>query len=110
MNNTLANHFWLCQNLYNFWSFVFRWYSSVFNANISPDPITALFGYSRMVSCVVLRFSMTIAKRGIIKMWKSESAPQFEIWLRELTDIQHVERLRYGLSGKLRSFLVYGTQ
>ena len=108
---TLAHHFWDCPNLYNFWCLVFQWYSTVLNVSLTPDPETALFGHSTTLENLdhnartILVYGMVIAKRCILKLWKSDSAPQFDTWLSELMGILHVERLRYDLSGNSQKFL-----
>lgn len=53
---------------------------------------------------MVVAYGMVIAKRCILKMWKSDSPPKFEAWLRELVGILHIEKLRYEISGNLQKF------
>lgn len=110
-HGTLTHLFWSCPNLHNFWSTIFQWYSAVFNVNLSPDPETALFGYSNALECLgtdartALVNGMMIAKRYILKLWKSDFVPRFKTWLGELTGMLHVEKLRYDLSGNPQKFL-----
>ncbi len=40
-------------------------------------------------------FGMIIAKRVILRMWKTDLAPKFEIWSRDLVNMLVLERLRY---------------
>lgn len=96
--------------LHGFWSLVFQWFSSAFNIIVTPDPETALQGHSKKkkkLDCntrTALIHGMMIAKRCFLKHWKSNSASKFEIWLRELISILHVERRRYELSGNVPKF------
>ncbi len=107
---TLAHLFWTLAKLHNFWSLIFQWFSSAFNITVTPDPETALLGHSNILKnldCnirIALIHGMMIAKRCILKLWKSDLAPKFETWLRELLSILHVERLRYELSGNPLKF------
>ena len=107
---TLSHLFWTCSKLHNFWSLIFQWFSSVFNTRITPDPETALLGHSNILKnldgniCIVLTHGMLIAKRCILKLWKSDLVPTFETWLKELISVLHVERLRYELSGNSLKF------
>ena len=49
-------------------------------------------------------YGVIIAKRLILRLWKSETVPTFQEWLSELTGVIHIERVRYGLLNKLRVF------
>ncbi len=40
-------------------------------------------------------FGMIIAKRVLLRMWKTDFAPKFEMWGRDLVSMLVVERLRY---------------
>lgn len=109
---TLAHQFWSCLSLQSFWCSIFRWYSCALKVNIDPDPETALFGYSRALEnrdrnlSTVIAYGMVIAKRCILKLWKSDSLPQFETWLREFIGVLRIEKLRYEVSGNSQKFHV----
>ena len=109
-DGTLAHQFWLCPEIQDFWCSIFRWYSHVLKVNLDPDPETALLGISntldkmgRNVSTVVA-YGIVIAKRCILRVWKSDLPPKFEAWLRELVGILYIEKLRYEISGNLQKF------
>lgn len=38
-------------------------------------------------------YGMVIAKKVILKLWKTDKVPQFKMWLTELTEIFYMERL-----------------
>ena len=104
----LAHQFCLSTEIQDFWCLIFRWYSRVLKVNLDPDPETAFLGISntldkmrRNVSTVVA-YGMVRAKRCILRVWKSNSPPNFEAWLRELVGILHTEKLRYEISSKLQ--------
>lgn len=107
---SLAHLFWTCPNLYNFWREIFQWFSEMYNCEIKPDPIVALFGYSLSLPNQslslqnTLMYGVIIAKRMILRLWKSVTTPTFENWLSELTGVLHLERLRYSLLNKLKIF------
>lgn len=67
----------------------------------NPDPETALFGYSSILEKMdknihsIVAYGMIIAKRCILKLWKSDSSPQFATWLREFIAVLHIEKLKY---------------
>ena len=47
---------------------------------------------------------MVIAKKMILKLCKSDSVPQFKIWLSELIDVLHMEKVQYGMMDNLNTF------
>ncbi len=75
-----------------------------------PDPETALFGFSlsllnRSVSMQrTVKYGMIIARKVILKLWKSDTVRQFKTWLTELTDTLHVEKVCYGMMDSLNKF------
>ena len=81
-------------------------YSCVFE----PDPMIALFGVSpsllkhRVSMQSTIMYGMVVAKKMILKLWKSDTVPQFRIWLSELIGILHMEKVRYGMMDNLNTF------
>lgn len=76
---------------------------------LTPEPEIAIFGYSRSlldhnVYISTIIYGMIIAKSVILKLWKSDSVPQFKTWLTYLTQILHMERVRYGIIDNLAKF------
>ena len=105
---SLAHLFWTCPNRYNFWNEKFKWFSDMYGSEFRPDPNIALFGYSLSLRKQghsvqsTFMYGVIIAKRCILRLWKSETVPTFQEWLSELTGV--LERVRYGLLNKLRVF------
>lgn len=107
---TLAHQFWLCPLVQSFWKSIFNWYSCALKIHIDPDPETALFGVSNILAkmkhdlCTIIVYGMIIAKRCILKEWKSDTPPHFTVWLREFVGVLHIEKLRYEISGNPQKF------
>lgn len=82
-------------------------YSCVFE----PDPMIALFGVSpsllkhRVLVQSTIMYGMVIAKKMILKLWKSDTVPQFKIWLSEVISILHMEKVRYDMMDNFNTFL-----
>lgn len=97
---TVAHQFWQCSKIQPFWCSNFRWYSCVLKVNLVPDPEIVLFGISGTLDTMaqklrtVISCGMIIAKQYILTMWKSDTPPKFEAWLREFVGILHIEKLR----------------
>ena len=70
-------------------------YSCVFE----PDSMIALFGVSpsllkhRVSVQSTIMYGMVIAKKMILKLWKSYTVPQFKTWLSELIGVLHMEKV-----------------
>lgn len=107
---SLAHLFWTCPKLYNFWCEVFKWFSEIYDCVFKPDPEITLFGYS--ISLLnpslsvqnTIMYGMIIAKKLILRLWKSETVPHFKTWLTELTSVLHMEKIRYGMMDNLNKF------
>lgn len=109
-NSTLAHQFWSCPYVQGFWCSIFSWYSRALKIHIVPEPESALLGYSITLDNLdrdlrsAIMYGMVIAKRCILKLWRSDESPQFAVWLREFVGALHIERLRYVMSGNLQKF------
>ena len=44
------------------------------------------------------------AKKLILKFWKGAEVPPVRLWISDLTDTLHLERIRFILSDKLKQF------
>lgn len=53
----------------------------------------------------VVAYGMMLAKRCIIKLWKSDASPQFESWLREFIGVL---QMKYQVT--LNSLIISGSQ
>lgn len=51
-----------------------------------------------------IMYGMVVAKKMILKLWKSDTVPQFKIWLSEVIGILHMEKVRYGTMDNLNTF------
>lgn len=75
-----------------------------------PDPLVAILGATGDMTLNSGRdkwpvfLGSVLAKKLILQMWKSEAAPTFEMWLRELGEILHVEKLRFKIAGRKKAF------
>ena len=101
---SLTHLFWTCPKLYNFWSNIFKWFSDMYSCVFEPDPMIALFGVSASLLKHRVLYGMVIAKKIILKIWKSDTVPQFKIWLSELIGILHIEKVQYGMMDNLNKF------
>lgn len=107
---SLTHIFWTCPKLNNFWCSIFKWFSDMYSCIFEPDPMIALFGVSpsllnhRVSMQSTIMYGMVVAKKMILKLWKSDTAPHFRIWLSELIGILHMEKVRYGMMDNLNKF------
>lgn len=107
---SLTHLFWTCTKLYNFWHEIFQWFGSMYNCQLLPEPTAALFGISpsllRLSSSKrhTVVYGMIIAKKVILTLWKTDTIPQFKMWLTEITNILHMEKVRYTVSDRLDKF------
>ncbi|XP_027881709.1 uncharacterized protein LOC114149798 [Xiphophorus couchianus] len=84
---------------------------NVYGCALVPDPQIALFGHSPSLrNCSIsmqttVVYGMVIAKKVILRLWKTDKVPQFKMWLSNFTEIIHLEKLRYvvGFSNKFCS-------
>ena len=82
----------------------------MYNCLFEPDPMIALFGVSpsllkhKVSVQSTIMYGMVIAKKMILKLWKSDTVPQFKIWLDELISILHMEKVRYSMMDNLDTF------
>lgn len=98
---SLTHIIWLCPKLQEYWENIFDCFSKAFKKNIEPCPLLAIIGIFSNLDILnkyerrAILFGMTIAKRVILRMWKSEFAPKFEMWGTDLVNMLVLERLRY---------------
>lgn len=107
---TLLHTFWECHVIQQFWSGIFFFFSGVYQRNLTPDREFVLFGHStgtqnlpqHLRSALVL--GTVLAKRLLLKEWKTSCAPGFRTWLSELVDVISLEKLRFIKSGNLKKW------
>jgi len=51
-----------------------------------------------------ITYGMNIAQSIILRLWKSDTVPQFKTWLTRLTGILYMERVQYGIMSNLDTF------
>lgn len=107
---TLLHSFALCPRVQLFWIDICNIMSGVMNTSIKPEPLFIILGISeffRKLSVAQQRFlsyCFIIAKRLILILWKSTTVPTSKMWLEDLTNTLHLERIRYVLKDRLKLF------
>lgn len=107
---TLLHSFWECPVIQKFWSSIFFFYSGVYQRNLTPDRDMILFGCSTETQNLpqhlrnVLALGTVLAKRLLLKEWKTPCAPGFRTWLNELANVISFEKLRFIKTGNLRKW------
>lgn len=102
--------FWSCPNLGTFWVNIFDAYSRIFQTDIAPNPICALFGFTPETNLikgkayVIIAFTSLIARRLILLSWKDQAPPNFARWIRDTMQFLKLEKIRYTLKGSLQNF------
>lgn len=65
-----------------------------------PDPLVAILGATTLLSFAnkyekkAILFGTVIAKKLILRAWRSDIAPMYDLWLREMANMLYLERLR----------------
>lgn len=97
---TLSHAFWACSSLANFWSRIFDWYSKAYQRPLQPEAGLAIFGCSQITETIPtimrqpLELGLIVAKRLILKEWKSPTPPSFQVWVIDMLSIIQLEKLR----------------
>ena len=95
---TLSHQFLLCQKIQSFWGSVFDFFTKVFKHPCKPAPFTILFGVVNPDEVKsghearVLSLSTILVRKLILQSWKSKSSLTFDMWLRELGNVWHLEK------------------
>ena len=98
---TIGHMFWGCTSLTTFWTNIFDAFSTICHMIIEPNPITAIFGVSTDDAPVTspqanfIAFSSLIARRLILRNWKSDKPPTFTAWVKDVLSLIPLEKLRY---------------
>lgn len=106
----IGHIFWSCISLNDYWRQIFDVFSKICGQTITPDYHAAIFGVpppGRKVSNLqanVLAFASLLARRLILFNWKSNSAPSFLQWLRDVLSFLALEKLRYKICKVHRNF------
>ena len=98
---TLGHMFWSCGSLARFWGGIFEAISHVCDRTIDPCPIIAIFGVSSPDEQIcghtanAVAFMTLLARRLILRQWKSEKPPSIKQWIKEVLSMIPLEKLRY---------------
>ena len=107
---TLAHSFWSCPKLIVFWKSVFECFSKAFGKNLEPSPLVAILGVTSVLNGInkfesqAISLGMVVAKKMILLNWKLEYIPTYEIWIRELMNVLHLEKLRFSSNNRTHLF------
>ena len=107
---TLAHQFLYCCKLQTFWNQVFDFISKAYNREFSPSPLTALFGVvergwsHNKFERQAIKLVTLIARKLILQAWKSVCPPTVTMWIKELGNVIHLERVRFVLSDREPQF------
>lgn len=99
-HGTLTHSFWSCPSLHRFWISVFNCFSKAFKKTWEPSPLVAILGVTSVLAGInkfesqAIALGMVVAKKMILLNWKSDHAPTYESWIRELMNVIHLEKLR----------------
>ena len=52
----------------------------------------------------LISYGLITAKKLILLFWKKEEVPTIKLWLNEMTETLHLERIRFILKDKLKDF------
>lgn len=107
---TLLHSYALCSKLQPFWHDVFDFVSKVIKLKIPPSPMLIVLGVSEETQklshaqmCFV-SYSLVIAKKRILTLWKGKDIPTIKMWVTELTNTLHLEKIRYVTNNDMSSF------
>lgn len=99
--------FWSCPRLNTFWANIFGAYNIMLQKNITPNPVSALFGFIPEIhpkKCPLIAFTSLIARRLILLSWKEQAPPSFTRWIRDVMHFLKLEKTRYTLRGSIQTF------
>ncbi|CAI5659845.1 unnamed protein product [Oreochromis niloticus] len=106
----LLHCFSLCPRLQGFWCDIFTYLSNIFKSKIEPNPIVIIFGISKETQNLqhsqkrFMSYALIIAKKLILQLWKGNETPVLKMWLTELTNTLHLEKIRYTMNDNVKDF------
>lgn len=109
-DGTLAHTLWSCIKLSSYWYDIFQCFSKAFKKTFKPDPLVAILGgtgallLANTFEAQAVSLGMVVAKKMILQMWKSDFAPSYEMWLREMGNVLSLEKIRYHNMDKMKYY------
>lgn len=107
---TLSHLFVFCRKLKPFWNCIFDFLSKVIGRSVPCTPLTVLFGVTDLDwtknkgVTQVISLCTLLARKLILLCWKSDKRPSFEMWLKDLGNVLHFEKITYTLANRLSVF------
>jgi len=95
----------------DFWNRIFQFYSNVYGRHLTPDNHLIILGCSSFSLTLptslqqALMFGSVVAKRVILREWKSSTPPCFKKWLNDMVSCIYLEEIWYSLSDSYHKFL-----
>lgn len=78
----------------------FHCFCEAFGKHWEPDPLIAILGATSSIVSAnkyekkTVLFRTVIAKKLILRVWKLDTVPTYDLWLGEMANTLHLERLR----------------
>ena len=107
---TLLHSFATCPKLQTFWINIFEYLSTILKTKITPNPILIIFGITYQMGNLdpaklsLISYSLITAKKLILQFWKGKDTPSLKLWITELTNTLHLEKIRFTINDKLSEF------
>lgn len=107
---TLLHSYALCPKLQRFWSDIFTCMGSVLKKKITQNLILIVFGFTQNMDITgyaercFISYGLITAKKLILQFWKGKDIPSLNMWLTELVNTLHLEKIRYAVHDKMTEF------
>lgn len=94
----------VCLWLFVFWSLFLESFSKIFSKNVSPNPLTTIYGTvceeTTLSKCDIncTAFTSLLARWLILLNWKQASHPTFKQWARDVLQFLSLEKIRLYLA------------
>lgn len=94
----------VCLWLFVFWSLFLESFSKIFSKNVSPNPLTTIYGTvceeTTLLKCDIncTAFTSLLARWLILLNWKQASHPTFKQWARDVLQFLSLEKIRLYLA------------
>lgn len=85
----------LCSQLISFCTEVFKTLSDIYSV-LEPDPLLVMFGISDKIMSLkksqqqLLSYELIVAKKLILRFWKTTENPSAKLWLEEMIKVLHL--------------------